>query len=42
MPTGVDVTIEGQNLSVKGAQGHLELAIAEPITVARTKMARSS
>ena len=30
------MTIEGQNLSVK-SQGHLELAIAEPITVARNE-----
>ena len=37
VPTGVDVTIEGQNLSVKGPKGTLELAIAEPITVARNE-----
>ncbi|TGD85425.1 50S ribosomal protein L6 [Mycolicibacterium sp. CH28] len=35
IPAGVDVTIDGQNLSVKGPKGTLELAIAEPITVAR-------
>ena len=35
IPAGVDVTIEGQNLSVKGPKGALELAIAEPITVSR-------
>ncbi|BBX09750.1 50S ribosomal protein L6 [Mycolicibacterium aichiense] len=36
IPAGVDVTIDGQNLSVKGPKGTLELAIAEPITVSRS------
>ena len=36
VPSGVDVTIEGQNVSVKGPKGALALAVAEPITVART------
>jgi large subunit ribosomal protein L6 len=35
VPSGVDVTIDGQQVSVKGPKGTLELAIAEPITVAR-------
>ena len=35
IPTGVDVTIDGQNVSVKGPKGTLELAVAEPITVSR-------
>jgi large subunit ribosomal protein L6 len=35
VPSGVDVTIDGQNLSVKGPKGTLELAVAEPITVSR-------
>jgi len=35
IPAGVDVTIEGQNLSVKGPKGTLALEIAEPITVSR-------
>src|ERR1700679_3688308 len=35
VPTGVDVTIEGQHVSVKGPKGTLELAVAEPITVSR-------
>jgi large subunit ribosomal protein L6 len=35
VPAGVDVTIDGQNLSVKGPKGTLALAIAEPITVSR-------
>lgn len=37
VPAGVDVTIDGQNLSVKGPKGTLELAIAEPITVERNE-----
>jgi large subunit ribosomal protein L6 len=35
IPAGVDVSIDGQNVSVKGPKGTLQLAIAEPITVAR-------
>jgi large subunit ribosomal protein L6 len=35
VPAGVDVTIDGQNVSVKGPKGSLELAVAEPISVAR-------
>ena len=35
VPTGVDVTIEGQNVSVKGPKGTLSLTVAEPIAVAR-------
>jgi large subunit ribosomal protein L6 len=35
VPAGVDVTIDGQKLSVKGAKGTLELAVPEPITVSR-------
>ena len=35
IPAGVDVTIEGQNVSIKGPKGTLELTVAEPITVAR-------
>jgi large subunit ribosomal protein L6 len=33
VPAGVDVTIDGQNVSVNGPKGTLELAVAEPITV---------
>jgi len=36
VPTGVDVVIDGQNVSVKGPKGSLALAVAEPITVARS------
>lgn len=35
VPAGVDVTIDGQNVSVKGPKGSLSLAVAEPISVAR-------
>ena len=35
VPAGVDVTIDGQNVSVKGPKGTLTLDVAEPITVAR-------
>jgi large subunit ribosomal protein L6 len=36
VPAGVDVTIDGQNVSVKGPKGTLGLAVAEPITVVRS------
>ena len=36
VPAGVDVVIDGQNVSVKGPKGSLALAVAEPITVARS------
>ena len=35
VPTGVDVTIDGQDVSVKGPKGTLALTVAEPITVTR-------
>ncbi|OAN34567.1 50S ribosomal protein L6 [Mycolicibacterium iranicum] len=35
VPTGVDVTITGQNVSVKGPKGTLTLDVAEPIEVSR-------
>ena len=35
VPAGVDVTIEGQKVSVKGPKGALALDIAEPIEVSR-------
>ena len=35
VPAGVDVTIDGQKLSVKGPKGALELSVAEPIRVSR-------
>lgn len=36
VPAGVDVVIDGQNVSVKGPKGSLGLSVAEPITVARS------
>jgi large subunit ribosomal protein L6 len=35
VPSGVDVVIDGQSVSVKGPKGTLGLSVAEPITVAR-------
>src|ERR1700744_2734090 len=35
VPAGVDVTIDGQSVSVKGPKGTLDLRVAEPITVSR-------
>ncbi|MGB8388556.1 50S ribosomal protein L6, partial [Mycobacterium sp.] len=35
VPAGVDITIDGQKVLVKGPKGALDLTVAEPITVAR-------
>ena len=35
VPSGVDVTIDGQSVSVKGPKGTLALEVAEPISVSR-------
>jgi large subunit ribosomal protein L6 len=35
VPTGVDVTIDGQTVSVKGPKGALELKVSDPLRVAR-------
>jgi len=35
VPTGVDVTIDGQHVTVKGPKGTLTHTVAEPITVNR-------
>lgn len=35
VPTGVDVTIDGQNVAVKGPKGTLTLDVAEPIEISR-------
>ncbi|WP_063052147.1 50S ribosomal protein L6 [Nocardia arthritidis] len=35
IPAGVDVAIDGQDISVKGPKGTLSLTVAEPITVAK-------
>ena len=37
VPAGVDVTIDGRNVSVKGPKGTLTLDVAEPITVERNE-----
>ncbi|MGV0738728.1 50S ribosomal protein L6 [Mycolicibacterium sp. (ex Dasyatis americana)] len=37
VPAGVDVTIDGRNVSVKGPKGTLVLDVAEPITVERNE-----
>jgi len=39
VPSGVEVTIDGQHISVKGPKGTLEHTIAEPITVSATTTA---
>ncbi|GAA1479932.1 50S ribosomal protein L6 [Gordonia sinesedis] len=35
IPAGVDVTINGQDVTVKGPKGELSLTVAEPIVVAK-------
>ncbi|MBO3129754.1 50S ribosomal protein L6 [Dermatophilus congolensis] len=35
VPNGVDVTINGQDIAVKGSKGELSLTVSEPITVVR-------
>ena len=35
IPSGVEVTIEGQDIRVKGPKGELSHTVAEPITVAK-------
>jgi large subunit ribosomal protein L6 len=37
VPAGVDITIDGQNVSVKGPKGTLTLDVAEPIAVSRNE-----
>ncbi|RJO72060.1 50S ribosomal protein L6 [Nocardia panacis] len=37
IPAGVDVTIDGQQVSVKGPKGTLTHVVAEPITVAKAE-----
>ncbi|MGH8962500.1 MAG: 50S ribosomal protein L6 [Jatrophihabitantaceae bacterium] len=36
VPSGVDITIEGQQVTVKGPKGTLSHVVSEPITVARS------
>ncbi|QRY61535.1 50S ribosomal protein L6 [Gordonia sp. PDNC005] len=35
IPAGVDVTIDGQDVKVKGPKGELNLTVSEPITVTK-------
>ena len=35
IPSGVEVTIDGSNVTVKGPKGSLSHVVVEPITVAR-------
>ncbi|ATD71927.1 MULTISPECIES: 50S ribosomal protein L6 [Gordonia] len=35
IPAGVDVTVDGQRVSVKGPKGELSLTVSEPIEVAK-------
>ena len=35
VPSGVDITIDGQQVTVKGPKGQLSHVVAEPITIAR-------
>lgn len=37
VPSGVEITIAGQNVSVKGPKGSLSLNVAEPIHVSQTE-----
>ncbi len=37
VPSGVDVTIDGANVTVKGPKGQLALAVVEPISVERAE-----
>ena len=37
VPSGVDVTIDGANVTVKGPKGQLALAVADPISVERAE-----
>ncbi|HOA88611.1 MAG TPA: 50S ribosomal protein L6 [Propioniciclava tarda] len=37
VPSGVEVSIEGQDLSVKGPKGTLAMTVREPISVARNE-----
>ena len=36
VPTGVEVTLDGQSVVVKGPKGTLTLTVAEPITIGRS------
>jgi large subunit ribosomal protein L6 len=42
VPTGVEITIEGQTVRVKGPKGELSHTVAEPITVERDETGKLS
>jgi large subunit ribosomal protein L6 len=37
VPAGVEITLDGQNVAVKGPKGTLSLTVTEPITVAKAE-----
>lgn len=37
IPSGVEVTIEGQTVTVKGPKGEQQVVVSDPITVSRTE-----
>lgn len=37
VPSGVEIALNGQQVNVKGPKGTLELAIAEPLTIAKNE-----
>ena len=37
VPSGVDVTLDGRQVAVKGPKGSLALTVAEPITIAKNE-----
>ena len=37
VPSGVEVTLNGQQVNVKGPKGSLDLTVAEPLTVAKNE-----
>ena len=41
VPAGVEVTLDGQQVSVKGPKGTLQHSVKEPITIARADTASS-
>lgn len=37
VPSGVEITLNGQQVNVKGPKGSLELSVAEPLTIAKNE-----
>ena len=42
VPSGVDIAIDGQDVTVKGPKGSLSHTVVEPLTVERAETARWS